>query len=93
MLPLVAVAVNRFSASGKSLSPRQRVTSYAAFRAITIDAAWQCFEEQRKGTLEVGKLADLVILSNDPFSMPQDRIGLTRVMETIKEGKVVFRRT
>jgi predicted amidohydrolase YtcJ len=92
MLPLVAVAINRVAVGGRNLSAGQRVTTFAAFRAITADAAWQCFEEQRKGTLEAGKLADLVILSNDPFLAPQDKIGQIRVMETIKEGKVVFRR-
>jgi hypothetical protein len=58
MLNVVAAAVNRRTSSGKLLGPEQAVTPYEAFRAITKDAAWQYFEEHRKGTLEVGKLAD-----------------------------------
>jgi predicted amidohydrolase YtcJ len=90
MLGVVSAAVNRLTTSGKLLGPDQAITPYEAFRAITKDAAWQYFEEHRKGTLEVGKLADFVILDQDPFAIDPKKIGGITVMETIKEDKTVF---
>jgi hypothetical protein len=60
-------------------------------RAITKDAAWQYFEEHRKGTLEPGKLADMVILDGDPLEIDPGELGNIEVLETIKEGQTVFR--
>ncbi len=93
MLPVVAAAVNRVTSSGKALGPEQRITSFQALRAITADAAWQYFEEQRKGTLEAGKLADLVILSDDPLAVEPRKMGEIQVLETIKEGETVYAAT
>ena len=59
-------------------------------RAITADAAWQNREEDRKGTLETGKLADLVILSDDPLAVDPRKIKDIQVMQTVKEGAVVY---
>ncbi len=72
------------------LGPTERITPYEAFRAVTKDAAWQNFEEHRKGTLEVGKLADMVILSKDPLAIDPMTINQIKVTETIKDGKTVF---
>lgn len=90
MLPVAAAAVNRVTSSGKELGPEQRITPFEALRAITADAAWQYFEENRKGTLETGKLADLVILTADPLAVDPMKIGDIKVLETIKEGKTVY---
>ncbi|MFM1871373.1 MAG: hypothetical protein RL398_795 [Planctomycetota bacterium] len=90
MLQVVAAAVNRITSSGRLLGPEQRISAFAALRAITADAAWQYFEEDRKGTLEVGKLADLVILDRDPLAVPPTEIGDLRVLETVKEGRTIF---
>ena len=57
------------------------------------EAAWQIFEEKTKGTLEAGKLADLVILSQDPLAVPPDAIKDIAVVETIKEGKTIWEAT
>ena len=65
---------------------------YEAFTAVTRDAAWQYFEEDRKGTLEAGKLADLVVLSDNPFTVDPLKISSIQVVETIKEGETVFTR-
>jgi hypothetical protein len=91
MLPVVAAAVNRVTSSGKLLGPEERITPYEALRSITKDAAWQYFEEHRKGTLEPGKLADMVVLDADPLGINPEEIGEIKVIETIKEGKTVFR--
>ena len=90
MLPVAAAAVNRVTSSGKDLGPEQRITVYQALRAITADAAWQHFEEDRKGTLEAGKLADLVILAADPLAIEPGKLGDIKVLETIKEGRTVY---
>ena len=90
ILNVVSSAVNRLTASGKLLGPEQAITPYEAFAAVTKDAAWQYFEEDRKGTLEPGKLADLVVLSDDPFTIDPMKISSIRVVETIKEGKTIF---
>jgi predicted amidohydrolase YtcJ len=91
MLPVVAAAVNRVTSSGELLGPEERITPYEALRSITKDAAWQYFEEHRKGTLEPGKLADMVVLDADPLKINPLEIGNIKVLETIKEGQTVFR--
>ena len=90
LLTVAWTAVNRITSSGKELGPEQRITPFEALRAITADAAWQNFEEDRKGTLEAGKLADLVVLSDDPLAVDPMKIREIQVIETIKEGKSVF---
>ena len=62
-------------------------------KAITLDAAYMYREEESKGSLEVGKLADLVILSENPLTVDPMKIKDIRVIETIKEGKTVYRNT
>ena len=84
--------MNRRTPSGRVIGPDQRIPPYAALRAVTATAAWQIKEEQTKGTLEPGKLADLVILSGNPLAVPAEAIGEIAVLETIKEGKTVFSR-
>jgi predicted amidohydrolase YtcJ len=91
MLPVAAASVNRVTSSGRPLGFDQRITAFEALRAITADAAWQYFEEDRKGTLEVGKLADLVVLAADPLAIDPVAMGDIAVLETIKEGQTVFR--
>jgi predicted amidohydrolase YtcJ len=90
MLKVVWAAVNRVTTSGKLLGPNERITPFEAMRAITADAAWQNFEEKRKGTLETDKLADMVVLSDDPLSIDPMAIKDIRVMQTIKEGETVY---
>lgn len=89
-LHLVHVAVNRLTASGHELGPEYRITPYQALRAITIDAAWQAFEEQDKGSIEVGKLADLVILSDNPLITDASKLEDISIVQTIIGGRVVF---
>jgi predicted amidohydrolase YtcJ len=61
-------AVSRETSSGKVLGLNEAVSRYSALKAMTIDAAWQVFEEHSRGSLEAGKLADFVILENDPLA-------------------------
>jgi predicted amidohydrolase YtcJ len=90
ILNVVSAAVNRRTTSGELLGPEQAITAYEALRAVTKDAAWQYFEEHRKGTLETGKLADMVVLSEDPLEVDPMNIDKIEVLQTIKEGKTIF---
>ncbi|MGW8266975.1 MAG: amidohydrolase family protein, partial [Longimicrobiales bacterium] len=60
-------------------------------KAMTIWPAYQHFEEDSKGSIEVGKLADLVILSDDPTVVDPETLDAVEVLETIKEGKTIYR--
>ncbi|WP_432470422.1 amidohydrolase [Amphritea sp. HPY] len=92
MNPLLSVwaAVNRLSTSGEIIGEDQRITPIEALRATTIEAAYQNFEEEMKGSIEVGKLADFVILSADPLEVVTDDIKDIRVLQTIVGGKTVY---
>ena len=81
----------RRTRSGKILGPGERVGRWDSLKALTIDAAWQIREEDRKGSIEVGKLADLVILDGDPLTAEEDAILDIEVVETFKEGKSVYK--
>jgi len=89
-LRLVWAAVNRLTRSGAVIGAEQTISVEQALRAVTIDAAWQHFEETEKGSLEPGKLADLVILSENPIDHP-GRIDEIRVLETVVGGKTRWR--
>ncbi|MCZ0961096.1 amidohydrolase [Paracoccus benzoatiresistens] len=90
MMFLVWTAVNRITRSGQVLGPEERVSPYVALKAITDHAAWQFFEEGRKGTIEAGKLADFVILDRNPLKVDPMEIKDVRVEQTLKEGETVF---
>jgi predicted amidohydrolase YtcJ len=90
MLRLAQTAVVRTTRSGFVLGPAERVSPYVSLKAITDWAAYQYFEEKSKGTLEPGKLADLVILERDPLKVDPTTISTIKVVETIKEGKPIF---
>lgn len=91
MLAVMSAAVNRMTTGGEILGPDQRISATDALRAVTIDAAWQCFEEDRKGSLEVGKLADLVVPSANPLDAELARIAEIEILETIKEGATIHK--
>jgi hypothetical protein len=83
-------ATERISRSGAVIGPDERVSVAEALRAITIDAAYQYFEEDTKGSIEPGKLADFVILDRNPLNATGNALRGVRVRETIKEGKTVY---
>lgn len=85
-------AVTRKTESGKVIGPEQRVSREEALRMFTIEAAWMSFDETRKGSIEVGKLGDLAILTGDFLTVPDDKLHALRAQATIVGGKVVFER-
>ncbi|WP_208647604.1 amidohydrolase [Cupriavidus lacunae] len=90
-LRLMWSAVNRISSSGKVIGAAERITATQALRAVTIDSAWQSFEEDSRGSIEPGKLADFAILSASPLDDPA-RIKDIQVFETIVGGKTLYSR-
>ncbi len=92
VMRLVWSAVERRTRTGRELGPEQALSVEEALQAVTIDAAYAHFEEDRKGSISAGKLADLVVLEADPgHAAAQDLAGI-RVLETIKDGVTVFAR-
>jgi hypothetical protein len=88
----IHTAVNRVSRSGQVIGADERATPLEALEAITIDGARMYGEESKKGSIEPGKLADLVILSANPLTVPPAEIEKIKVAETIKDGKTVWKR-
>jgi predicted amidohydrolase YtcJ len=86
----ISVAVTRIAPSGRVLGPEERLTVEQAIRAQTIDAAWQLFSDDIIGSLEVGKYADLVVLSADPRSVPPEQIADLQVRATYLAGRQVY---
>ncbi|NTW87821.1 MAG: amidohydrolase [Desulfobulbaceae bacterium] len=89
---VISATVNRVTRSGQVLGPEHRTTPLVAVKAHTLWSAYQHFEEKTKGSIEVGKLADFVLLDRNPLEGDPLTIADIKIMETIKEGKTVFRR-
>ena len=85
-------AVNRISRGGAEVGLDQRVTPMEGLKAMTIWGAEQYGEQNSKGSLEPGKLADLVILDRNPLAVEPMSIKDIKVVETIKEGKTIYTR-
>ena len=88
----VWTAVNRVSRTDKVIGPDERATPYQALKAITSHAAYEFFEEDQKGSLKEGKLADLVVLDKNPLKVEPIKIKEIQVVETIKEGKTIYKK-
>ncbi len=91
MLETIWCAVNRTTKAGVPLGTQERIPTLEALKAVTVNAAYQYFEEDRKGTLAPGKLADLVALSADPLKTPAPDLRSIQVLETWKEGRSIFK--
>ncbi len=92
LLRMVGISVERKSRSGAVIGANEKLTPYEAIQAITSWSAYQHFEEDKKGTLEEGKLADMVILDKNPFKVPEGDIKNIIVTSTIKEGITVYKK-
>lgn len=88
---LLWTSVNRTTRSGRILGAKERLTPYQGLQALTINSAYQHKQEHLKGSLEIGKLADFVILDKNPLEIPANTIKDINILETIKEGKTIFK--
>ncbi|CDQ38549.1 N-substituted formamide deformylase precursor [Virgibacillus salexigens] len=90
MLETIWCAVNRITRKGVHIGPEECIPVYDAIKAVTINAAYAYFEEDQKGSIKEGKLADLVILDQNPLKVDKMKIKELQVVETIKEGKTIY---
>jgi len=84
------IAVNRTSSSGRAIGADQAITPLQALEAYTINAAYQFGMEEEAGSLEVGKLADFVVLDRNPLKIDPDEIKDVRVLATVLGGRVTY---
>ena len=92
IMRLVSITVNRKTRSGHVLGPHQRATVREALHAVTLGAAYQYFEEGTKGSITVGKQADLVILAQNPLEADPEELEHIQVTETFSRGRSVYAR-
>jgi predicted amidohydrolase YtcJ len=88
----MSVAVNRKTKYGGLANPEEAISPLDFIRMATIWAAYGGFLEKSRGSIEMGKLADLVVLSGDPLTVPHDHIIDLKVDYTILDGKVAYQR-
>ena len=89
---LLYVAVMRKNRDGVTFGPHQKINRLEALRCVTINAAYLEFTEQRKGSLEPGKLADLAVLDRDYLTCPTEQVRQINVLMTMLDGNVAYRR-
>jgi len=87
---VLSATVTRRTRSGDILGPDECVPVDIALKAMTLWAAWQHYEDDRKGSLAVGKLADMTILDADPMTIDRDKLADIKVTSTWKEGREVW---
>ena len=90
MLETIGIACERKTKSGILLGEKQKIDVYNALKAVTINASYQYFEEDRKGSIKEGKLADLIVLDKNPLKVRIDEIKNIRILEVYKEGIKIF---
>jgi predicted amidohydrolase YtcJ len=78
--------------TGEVVGPRQKISMREALRLFTINGAYASFEDTIKGSIEVGKLADLVILSEDIMTYPQEKVMDILIDMTMIDGEIVYER-
>lgn len=92
MMRLVSITVNRLTRSGYVLGPDQRTSVEQALKAITIDAAYQYFEEAEKGSISLAKRADFVVLESNPLTSEAEALADIDIVETFSRGKSIYQR-
>lgn len=85
-------AANRLTKSGAVLGPEERVGVFDALKGVTVNAAWQYFEENWKGSIRTGKRADLVVLDRNPLGVPEKELKDLKVLATIRAGETLYRK-
>jgi hypothetical protein len=90
--PIWQSVARRSRYTKEAIAPGESLTREQALRAATINGAWLTFEENRKGSLEPGKLADLAVLDADPMTVPEDELRTIAADITVVGGRVVYER-
>jgi predicted amidohydrolase YtcJ len=83
------MTITRKTVDGTVLNPEQRITREQALKMWTLNSAYLTFEEKTKGSIEPGKLADLIVITKDYLTCPEDEIKNIEVLLTVVDGKVV----
>lgn len=91
MLETIWCAVTRRTKNGVLLAEEEKISVLDALKAVTINAAYQYFEEERKGSIRTGKCADFVILDKNPLKEELEEIRNIKVLETLKDGITIFK--
>jgi hypothetical protein len=91
-IPNFYASVSRKLKDGSVFYADQRMSRLEALKSMTINGAYAAFEEGNRGSLKVGKYADVTVLSKDILKVPEDEIPTTKVVYTIVAGKVVYTR-
>jgi hypothetical protein len=87
---ILSSVVTRRTRSGDILGAGQCIPVSAALKSLTLWAAYHHYEESNRGSIEVGKLADFVVLDRNPHKIPEEELSELKIMETIKEGKTIY---
>ncbi|MEF9984104.1 MAG: amidohydrolase family protein [Oscillospiraceae bacterium] len=90
MMKTIWCAVNRKTKDGVTIGEYEKISTFDALKAITINAAYQYFEENSKGTIEIGKKADFVVLSQNPVDCQKEKLDKIQVLATYKNGMKVY---
>lgn len=90
MMRLIWSSVNRRTQSGDILGPMERISPYRALQQVTINAAWQIHEDGDKGSISIGKRADLVVLDTNPLASDPTKLFEIKVVATVKDGRTIF---
>ena len=91
-IPNYYATVTRKTKDGKAFYPEQRMSRMEALKSMTLNPAYAAFQEDSRGSLKVGKLADVTVLSKDITAVPEDQIQSARVVYTIVGGKILYRK-
>ena len=92
MFETIWCAVNRKTKQGITLGTDERISVIEAIKAVTVNSAYQCFEEKNKGSIKEGKIADLIIVDKNPLKIDKNEIKNIQVLETIKSGETVYKK-
>jgi len=89
-IEIMEAAINRRTYSGRVLGENQKIQPLEALKAVTINGAWQAREDHIKGSITAGKMADFVVLSDDPLNQNTTDFKKIQIMATVKKGKLVY---
>ncbi len=84
------VAVARLTSSGEKLGADEAITRQQALKALTVNSAYQHYIETEKGSIDIGKKADMIILDGNPLTLPEAELRHIKVLETVKDGETVY---